>query len=59
MKEQDYILKKHVRARSVADAIALDSQTPVHEAFMIADKPDRESNTNAVGFQYVYPDEDI
>jgi hypothetical protein len=53
--KQDYILKKHVRADSAAEALALDAATPVHEVFIVADKPERLPE--AVGFQIVQPED--
>lgn len=49
MKEQDYILKKYVRAESASKALQLDSETEVSEVFLVADKP-AESSASAVGF---------
>lgn len=57
MAKQDYILKKFVRAESASEALALDSRTPVSEAYLITDKPEK-ANTSAIGFQTVYPDFD-
>jgi hypothetical protein len=54
--KQDYIIKKHVRAESAAEALAMDAETPPHEVFLAADKPER-SNVNAVGFAFVRPEE--
>lgn len=51
MSKQDYILKKHVRADTAKAALDLDSTTPVHEVFLIADKPDKLES--AVGFHRV------
>lgn len=51
MKEQDYVLRKYVRAKSAADALSLDASTPVHEVNITADKPESDSSTtDAVGF---------
>lgn len=55
MSKQDYVLKKHVRADGAAEALALDTTTPVHEVFLSADKPERLPD--AVGFQIVQPDD--
>lgn len=55
MKDQDYILKKHVRAKSAKEALALDKETPVHEVFLASDKPDRDL-LPAVGFNVVRPE---
>lgn len=57
MKEQDYLLKKFVKARSAALALAMDRDTEVTEVYLVADKPKEDYNTHAVGFQTVYPDE--
>lgn len=54
--KQDYIIKKHVRAESAAEALAMDKKTPPHEVFLAGDKPER-ANTHAVGFTVVYPEE--
>lgn len=51
MSKQDYILKKHVRAESAAEALKLDEGTPVHEVHLVADKP--EKLPSLVGFQVV------
>jgi len=50
--KQDYVIKKHVRADSAADALSMDSSTPVHEVFLAGDKPER-GNVSAVGFATV------
>lgn len=47
--KQDYVLKKHVKANSAAEALGMDTATPVHEVFMIQDKPEK-STTSVVGF---------
>jgi hypothetical protein len=39
VKEQDYLLKKFVRATSAAAAIAMDKSTDVHEVYLVQDKP--------------------
>lgn len=51
MKEQEYLLKKFVKARSAALALAMDRDTEVTEVYLVADKPDKESNVYAAGFQ--------
>jgi hypothetical protein len=58
MKEQDYILKKYVRASSASEAIRKDADTPVCEAFLVTDKPS-ESSVHAVGFTHYPPDEGV
>jgi hypothetical protein len=55
MSKQDYILKKHVRAEDAREALALDRKTPVHEVFLVSDKPDKLPD--AVGFHLVSPEE--
>lgn len=55
MSKQDYVIKKHVRAETAAEALAMDKKTPVHEVFLQADKPERLES--AVGFQRVELDE--
>lgn len=49
MAKQDYIIKKHVKANDAAEALGMDASTPVHEVFLVADKPEKQ-NTSAVGF---------
>lgn len=56
-KEQDYILKKYVRATCISHALDLDKATDVTEVFIVADKPDRDYNPSAIGFQMIYPEE--
>lgn len=56
MGKQDYVLKKHVRAETAAEALSLDVTTPVHEVFLVADKPDKLES--AVGFQQVWSEEE-
>lgn len=55
MSKQDYVIKKHVRAETAAEALAMDSKTPVHEVFLQADKPERLES--AVGFHHVDAEE--
>lgn len=57
MSKQDYVLKKHVRAYTAAEAIELDTRTPVHEVFLIADKPERLPE--AIGFHSIEVDPDL
>jgi hypothetical protein len=57
MREQDYILKKFVRATSAAEALKKDKKTPVTEVFLTSDKP-VEVSAHAVGFK-VYSEEGI
>lgn len=52
MKEQEYVLRKFVRATSAASALALDSKTDVHEIVLIQDKP-VDHAADAVGFKTV------
>lgn len=56
MKDQDYILKKYVRAKTAEDALALDLETKVSEVFLAQDKPE-VSLLPAVGFAIVRPEE--
>lgn len=56
MKEQDYILRKFVRANSAAGALALDKTTDVHEVVLIQDKP-TGTEADAVGFKTVAVEE--
>ena len=55
MSKQDYILKKHVRAESLTEAIEMDSKTPVSEAYLAEDKPNKLPE--AIGFKTIYPEE--
>lgn len=47
--KQDYVIKKHVRAESAAEALEMDKSTAVHEVFLAGDKPEK-TNTSVVGF---------
>jgi hypothetical protein len=53
-KENEYIIKKFVRARSAAEALALDAQTPVREVYLVADSPD-DKVTFASGIGFMLP----
>ncbi len=55
MNAQDYVLKKHVRAKSAAEALSLDADTPVHEVYLVADKPDKLPE--AVGYKTIATEE--
>lgn len=55
--KQDYVIKKHVRAESASEALAMDRDTPVHEVFLSGDKPEK-GNVSAVGFHTFYGDSD-
>lgn len=56
MKQQDYILRKVVRATSAADAIRKDRDTPVHEVYQ-RDYDENKRLESAIGFKTVYPEE--
>lgn len=56
MKDQEYLLKKFVRAKSATEALAKDKETPVHEVFLVSDKPDHGDLLPAVGFHVVKPE---
>lgn len=60
MKEQplrSYIVKKYVKARTVAQAMRIANETPIHEVVIDEESEDEKVNTDAFGFQYT-PDED-
>jgi hypothetical protein len=57
MKEQEYLLKKFVRASSALEALKMDKNTAVHEVYLVADKPEKEATTDAVGFRTVAVEE--
>lgn len=56
MKQQDYILRKIVRAKSAAEALKQDRRTPVHEVFQ-RDYDENKHLESAIGFATVHPDE--
>ena len=47
--KQDYILKKHVRAETIEEALRLGEKAPVTECYLSGDKPDRLESV--IGFQ--------
>lgn len=53
--KQDYILKKHVRAESIEEALRMAESKPFSEVYLAADKPDRLQE--AIGFRIVYPED--
>lgn len=53
--KQDYVLKKHVRAESIEEALRLAVEKPFAEVYLAADKPERLPE--AVGFRMIYPEE--
>lgn len=55
-KEQDYLLKKFVRAKTAEDALKLDAETPVSEVYLVQDKPEHGDLLPAVGFHVVRPE---
>lgn len=54
MKEQDYILRKIVRATSAAEALRKDRKTPVHEVFQ-RDYDENKRLESCIGFHTVHP----
>ena len=60
MKEQplrSYIVKKYVKARSVAQAMRIANESPVHEVVLDEENTEESSYIEAIGYQYT-PDED-
>jgi hypothetical protein len=55
---QTYILKKYVEASCVSEAIALDESVEVAECVLMEDPEPSKSLPDAIGFQYVTPDEE-
>lgn len=51
-----YIIRKYVNAKTAAEALALDTCTPVHDLYQ--KEPDDESRkeTSAIGFHTAYPE---
>jgi hypothetical protein len=51
MKEQEFVLRKFVRATSADEAIKKDAETPVSEAYLL-EKPELENKkaVRAIGF---------
>ena len=62
-KYRDYVIRKYVRARDAAEAIALSENLPVIEVSEMKEKPKaqndiREDFEPALGFKIIYPDDD-
>jgi len=54
-----YILRKYVEAANAKEALALDRKTPVHALYLKdGEEPKDRIVTNAIGFQWVKPEDD-
>jgi hypothetical protein len=51
-----FVIRKYITADSIADALKKDSKTPVSEIFL-DDRQDTRT-TDAIGFKYVYPEDE-
>jgi hypothetical protein len=57
---REYVVRKFIRARNAAEAIALEKNFPVIEVNEMKDKSDVQNPplSDAIGFQMVRPEED-
>ena len=55
---RSYTVKKYVRARSVAQAIRIANDTPVHEVVIEDDPTEKNDYTEAIGYHLTQEETD-